>query len=199
MNGASVAGIISRDVWGARPPLGKEAMDNPVAYVVIHHSVSPEVCNTTEQCIAAMQETQNMHQYDNGWDDIGYSFGVGGDGNAYEGRGWSSVGAHAPGYNTISIGICVIGNWMEELPSQTQLQKVHELIDYGVRIAMIAPDYKLIGHRQAKDTLCPGDKLFEEITTWDHFTSMPSNSHHRTNHHHYIYHLTIIIFAIFSI
>lgn len=193
MNDARVAGIISRDDWSARPPIAKEAMANPVQYVVIHHSEYPEACNTTEQCIAAMQEMQNMHQYDNGWNDIGYSFGVGGDGNAYEGRGWSSVGAHAPGYNTISIGICIIGSWMEKLPSQIQLQKVHDLIDYGVRIAMISPDYKLIGHRQAKNTSCPGDKLFEEIITWDHFTSMPNNSNHRTNYHHYICHLTIII------
>lgn len=40
----------------------------------------------------------------NGWDDIGYSFIVGEDGNVYEGRGWRRVGAHAPNYNSNSIG-----------------------------------------------------------------------------------------------
>lgn len=147
-------------------------MSNPVPYVVIHHSAFPEACNVTADCIAAMQQMQDMHQYTNNWADIGYNFAVGGDGNAYEGRGWSKVGAHAPGYNTISIGICVIGNWMEALPPLNQLQKVQDLIDYGVRVGMIAADYKLIGHRQAKETLCPGDKLFEEITSWSHFDNI---------------------------
>lgn len=39
------------------------------------------------------------------------SFAVGSDGAAYEGRGWKTLGAHALHFNTVSIGICVIGNW----------------------------------------------------------------------------------------
>ena len=119
-----------------------------------------------------MQTMQDMHQIDNGWADIGYSFAVGGDGNAYEGRGWSAEGAHAPGYNSRSIGICVIGNWMEAVPSEKQLQTVHELIEYGVELGMISGSYGLIGHREATETLCPGDLLFEEITTWPHFVQV---------------------------
>lgn len=42
------------------------------------------------------------------------SFGIGGDGNIYEGRGFNVVGAHAPNYNNKSIGICLIGNWESE-------------------------------------------------------------------------------------
>ena len=33
----------------------------------------------------------------NGWFDIGYNFIVGEDGNVYEGRGWTKIGAHSPG------------------------------------------------------------------------------------------------------
>jgi N-acetylmuramoyl-L-alanine amidase len=39
-----------------------------------------------------------------GWDDIGYNFLVGEDGNIYEGRGWTQTGAHCIGYNSKSIG-----------------------------------------------------------------------------------------------
>ena len=39
-----------------------------------------------------------------GWDDIGYNFLVGEDGNVYEGRGWDTVGAHAAPHNTNSVG-----------------------------------------------------------------------------------------------
>lgn len=42
-----------------------------------------------------------------GWDDIGYSFLVGQDGNVYEGRGWHHVGAHTQGYAGVQQpGVC---------------------------------------------------------------------------------------------
>lgn len=54
---------------------------------------------------------QDMHQLKNGWNDIGYSFAIGGDGRIYHGRGFNVIGAHAPRYNDKSIGICLIGDW----------------------------------------------------------------------------------------
>lgn len=86
-------------------------MVNPVPYVVIHHSAVPAACYTPRDCINAMRSMQVFHQDTHGWLDIGYSFAVGGDLRAYEGRGWSAVGAHAPNYNDKSIGICIIGDW----------------------------------------------------------------------------------------
>lgn len=166
--------IVPRDGWGARSPIAIEPMSNPVPYVIIHHSYSPPACSTTDNCITAMQTMQYMHQIENKWNDIGYHFAVGGDGNAYEGRGWSIVGAHAPKYNNISIGICIIGDWTDELPPQNQLDAVHGLIAKGVDLGMIQDDFKLLGHRQVRETECPGNKLFEEIQTWDHFSLFPT-------------------------
>lgn len=40
-----------------------------------------------------------------------FRFGIGGDGQIYEGRGFDVVGAHAPRFNDKSIGICMIGDW----------------------------------------------------------------------------------------
>ena len=34
-----------------------------------------------------------------GWSDIGYSFLIGDDGNAYEGRGWEWIGSHTCCYD----------------------------------------------------------------------------------------------------
>jgi N-acetylmuramoyl-L-alanine amidase len=50
------------------------------------------------------------------------------------------------------------------------LNALQQLIDCGIELGEISPDYSLIGHRQAKDTDCPGDQLYELITTWDHWT-----------------------------
>ena len=57
----------------------------------------------------------------NNWSDIGYNFLVGEDGNIYEGRGWMKRGAHAPDYNSESIGICVIGDFTSKMTRKIPL------------------------------------------------------------------------------
>lgn len=39
-------------------------------------------------------------------------FQIGGNGSIFEGRGWGIFGTHAPRYNSRSIGICLLGNFM---------------------------------------------------------------------------------------
>jgi hypothetical protein len=161
--------ITSRDAWNALPFTTSELVLNPVLFVVIHHSEVPPACYTKRECTLAMQHIQNMHLEYKGWPDISYNFAVGGDGNVYEGRGWSQVGAYTPGYDKDSIGICLIGNWTEETPPQNQLDAAQELIQYGVDQGMINPDYMVLGHREISEVECPGDGLFAEISTWENF------------------------------
>nr|CAD7256055.1 unnamed protein product [Timema shepardi] len=97
------------------------------------------------------------------------SFAVGGDGHVYEGRGWDIVGAHSPSFNNISIGICLIGDYTSELPSTTMLNLTMELVRCATSRGSVQTDYKLLGHRQVRDTQCPGDVLFEEIKKWEHW------------------------------
>lgn len=103
--------IVSRENWDAKPPKLVERFDGPIPYVIIHHTYIPAACNTSADCITAMQWMQNFHQNDRDWNDIGYSFCVGGDGRIYYGRGFNVIGAHAPRYNDKSVGICLIGDW----------------------------------------------------------------------------------------
>jgi len=56
-----------------------------------------------------------------GWDDIGYSFLIGGDGRVYEGRGWGYQGAHTFGFNSVSFGASFIGNFMQKLPTRAAI------------------------------------------------------------------------------
>lgn len=103
--------FVSRSEWGAKPPKQIQPIGKAVPYVIIHHSESPAACFTSAKCSQAMRSMQRFHQNERGWDDIGYSFAIGGDGKVYEGRGFDRVGAHAPSYNDKSIGIVLIGNW----------------------------------------------------------------------------------------
>ncbi|XP_068157890.1 peptidoglycan-recognition protein LB isoform X7 [Drosophila tropicalis] len=169
-DGGSGSRLYSRQDWGARLAKQVEHFPGPAPYVIIHHSYIPAACFTTADCMKSMRSMQDFHQLERGWNDIGYSFGIGGDGMIYTGRGFNTIGAHAPKYNDKSVGIVLIGDWRTELPPQNMLQAAKDLIAFGVAKGYIDPAYKLLGHRQVRDTECPGGRLFEEISSWPHFT-----------------------------
>ncbi|XP_076284783.1 peptidoglycan recognition protein S2 [Lasioglossum baleicum] len=164
--------IITRSQWGARAPKGtiKNLRVDPPPYVVIHHSAT-DSCTTQAICQAKLRSFQNYHMDVKGWLDIGYQFVVGGDGNVYEGRGWGKHGAHSQLYNSKSIGICLIGNFVDHEPHAAAINATMKLIEYGVSIGKIKEDYTLLGHRQTASTTCPGDKLYELIQTWPHWSA----------------------------
>lgn len=184
--------IVDRSEWGARDAKLVETFSGPIPFVIIHHSYIPSACYSEVACELAMRKMQDMHQLKNGWNDIGYSFAVGGDGRIYRGRGYNVIGAHAPKYNDKSVGICLIGDWTSTLffifqkwtisklcffstatlPPKQMLTTVKSLIQYSLENGYLAKNYKLLGHRQVRDTECPGQSLFEEISTWDHFTTL---------------------------
>ena len=65
-------------------------MSTPVSRVFIHHGAgSLPPCTNQEACSSIWKGYQNYHMDSNGWDDIGYNWGVGEDGRVYEGRGWN--------------------------------------------------------------------------------------------------------------
>ena len=86
-------------------------LPSEVPYAIIHHGGTRSYCTNQNSCAAIVRAYQNHHMDTNGWDDIGFNFVVGEDGNVYEGRGWGAVGEHAVPYNSQSIGICIIGDF----------------------------------------------------------------------------------------
>uniref|UniRef100_UPI0035900BFA peptidoglycan-recognition protein SC2-like n=1 Tax=Myxine glutinosa TaxID=7769 RepID=UPI0035900BFA len=156
---------ILREDWGGEYPARRAPMTTPVQYFVIHHTATGR-CFNRRACSKIVRTIQNYHMKHRGWSDIGYNFLVGEDGNVYEGRGWRTVGAHAPGYNSKSIGLSFIGNFSSKKPNQKALTAAKELIRYAINHNKLKMNYKLIGHRQTKMTDCPGTALYKEISTW---------------------------------
>lgn len=42
----------------------------------------------------------------------------------------------------------------------------------GINLGMIVPDYTMYGHKQVRNTECPGNRLYEEISKWPHFSDI---------------------------
>ncbi|KAK3590386.1 hypothetical protein CHS0354_028495 [Potamilus streckersoni] len=104
------------------------------------------------------------------WSDIGYSFLIGEDGNVYEGRGWDAIGAHTLNYNSVGLGFCMIGNFMDHVPNDAALAAVKQMIACGVSNHKISSSYILHGHRDVGQTDCPGNKLYDLIQSWPHYS-----------------------------
>jgi N-acetylmuramoyl-L-alanine amidase len=148
-------------------------MTHPVPYVIISHTATDH-CDNFEDCAAVTRAVQSFHMGPRKWWDVGYNFMVGGDGRAYEGRGWDGVGAHARSYNNISIGLSFIGTFSDVEPPPRQVKAALRLIEEGVRLGKVAKNYSLIGHRQVSPTESPGEKLYQLLKTWPHWTELES-------------------------
>ncbi|XP_055389955.1 peptidoglycan-recognition protein LE-like [Condylostylus longicornis] len=165
--------IVPRRLWLAQKPMNPyEYIDGPVPYVVISHTAT-ESPTTQPENVLVIRYIQVFHVEGQKWDDIGYNFLVGGDGQVYEGRGFGVVGAHAQGYNRMSVGISFVGCFMKELPTENSLNTCKLLIQSGVEQGYIAEDYKLVGHCQCSPTESPGRMLYEELKTWPNFCNIP--------------------------
>ncbi|VEN36681.1 unnamed protein product [Callosobruchus maculatus] len=166
--------IISRKEWGAVPPKSVKPLEqNPPLYIVVHHSASP-ICTSEDACKRSIRGVQRYHMENRGWEDIGYNFMIGGDGNIYEGRGWGVHGAHDPRHNANSLGVCLFGNFEETEPLDVQLEALKKFISCAASTNKVKVDYRLIGHKQSKPTLCPGKNLFKIIKTYPHFYDGPN-------------------------
>lgn len=106
-----------------------------------------------------------------GFADIAYNFLIGEDGMVYNGRGWDTEGAHTKGYNKDSVGIAFIGTFNDFVPVNKSLNVYNLLINDGIRLGKIRKDYKLYGCRQLNGSQSPGDKFYDLIKTWDHWSS----------------------------
>ncbi|NXN94843.1 PGRP2 amidase, partial [Rhinopomastus cyanomelas] len=164
--------IVPRCMWGAAPYRGTPALLSlPLGSVFVHHSLVPgRPCRSFAACARDMRRMQRFHQRTRRWDDLGYSFVVGSDGYLYEGRGWHWVGAHTKGYNTRGYGLAFVGNFTATKPDPDTLRLLRDhFLPCAIAASYLHPNYTLWGHRQLGATQCPGDALFQEISSWRGF------------------------------
>jgi N-acetyl-anhydromuramyl-L-alanine amidase AmpD len=93
-----------------------------------------------------------------GFNDVGYHYVITRTGEVQKGRDEEVVGAHAKGYNTNSVGICLVGGLNEKgTPDANftfaQYRALKYLIsDLQMRYGM---DLEIKGHREVANKACP--------------------------------------------
>jgi hypothetical protein len=106
---------------------------------ILHHSDKSE---------CTIEDVHEWH-LNKDWAGCGYHYFVRKNGNVYAGRPVNAVGAHCPGYNSRSIGICAEGDYTSEKMPSPQKQAIINLIKMlGLK--------KIYGHGDVYATTCPG-------------------------------------------
>jgi len=120
--------------------------------IVIHHTGSPDMDASAEQ----------IHGWhlNNGWSGIGYHYVIRKDGAIERGRPEWSIGSHAYGENSHTIGIHLSGNFEQAYPTEDQLDRCGALIaDICDRYGIPIDRNHVVGHGELMSTDCPGTNL----------------------------------------
>jgi hypothetical protein len=156
--------------WGARPNrrvVHVEAQ-RPVR-ILVHHTATPNVDDLSREAADRLARgIQDFHMDGRGWLDSGQHFTISRGGFVLEGRHRSLEalrsgrlqveGAHCTGQNLVSIGIENEGTYSAAEPTGPLWERLRELCAHACAQYGIAPT-EIVGHRDFKDTLCPGDVL----------------------------------------
>ena len=125
--------------------------------IVIHH------IGNTDRDVSA-EEVHQWHK-NNGWAGIGYHFVIRKDGTIERGRPMDMLGAHCYQHNWHTIGVNIVGEFMEHQPTQAQMDSAATLLAALCRYYGINPSRQTIrGHREYNSTDCPGDNLYYKLT-----------------------------------
>jgi len=128
-------------------------------FIVLHHTLTP-------RDFTSFEAVNNYHK--NKWDlksslgfYIGYHYFIDGQGKIWQGRADWEEGAHCKerGRNRDSIGVCLAGNFDQEMPSAQQLTALKKILKQ-LMVRHGLPEARLKFHRDyAPHKSCPGKSI----------------------------------------
>lgn len=195
---AGTPDIVSRSEWLADESLKRTSGSckrdfSPLQQLFVHHTAGS---NYDSDPAATMRAIYAYHVKSRGYCDIAYNFVIGWDGRIYEGRwarsygpwevpssentsGEAVVAAHTLNFNTGSVGIALMGNFVDVSPPTAMKDALVGLLAWEVDRHDLDPVAKhryinpndgtrkwlpvIAGHRDAGQTECPGGKLYKRL------------------------------------
>jgi hypothetical protein len=167
------------------PPPDYDRVFNQVHNLIIHHSATS---NALTDYTSLVRSIYTYHTGVNGWSDIGYNYLIAPDGTIFAGRDPGNdmethqvLGAHFCASNTGTMGICLLGTFMDVAPTAEMTASLIQLISWKTALDSIPPlsyyphplDPELptiAGHRDGCSTLCPGDMVYGYLQSYRNLT-----------------------------
>ena len=187
--------VTTRAEWGANASYMSWDPDYESAgHVVVHHTAGTNNYSAG-QSASIVRGIYYYHAVTLDWGDIGYNFLIDKYGTVFEGRSGSvaapagemSVGAHARGVNTGTMGLSMMGDYSSVSPSEAQLSSVGRMAGWFLKRAGITDANgraglhvwtteryqagstismpRILGHRDVGYTTCPGDVGYSKLGT----------------------------------
>jgi len=166
--------IIGCDDWDARSPRDPIKVHNRrPAKILVHHTASANVKDYSRaQAEKLARNIQKDHLDRQRWADSGQHFTISRGGYVLEGRHRSLEmlrggrrmveGAHCTGQNIIAVGIENEGTYSTTGPTTQQWNRLRLMCAYVCKQYKVRPT-EIYGHRDFKDTACPGDMLYSML------------------------------------
>ena len=135
----------------------------PRTHIMIHHSL------TRDGQTVSWGAIRRYHVEHNGWDAIGYHYGVELVGDHYEvllGRSELDPAAACPQaqMNTRALHVCCVGNFDQAPPPAPMLETLVRLVILPAMAEYGIPSERIIGHRDIKSSkTCPGTEFNLEV------------------------------------
>ncbi len=176
--GCSEPGMIDQSFWRAGLPEPEYTrINHQVYHLIIHHTAGS---NKDTNYVQVIRNIYVYHTQINGWSDIGYNYLIAQDGTLYKGRDPGAFeqdnvkGAHFCGANTGTMGISILGTYIDVAPDKEALESLVSLVTWklgkesfdpmGTFPHVLDPDLPVIsGHRDGCATICPGDSLYSRL------------------------------------
>jgi hypothetical protein len=171
--------MVLQEVWRAELPAPDyDRISNKVKNIIIHHSATS---NSITDYTGLVRSIYTTHTQVNGYSDIGYNYLIAPDGTIFAGRDPGQdieqdavLGAHFCASNTGTLGICILGNFMNVPATEQAKASLNHLLawktakdslsPFGANFHPLNADLGIIaGHRDGCATLCPGDALFNQL------------------------------------
>ena len=187
--------VTTRAEWGANASYMSWDPDYASAgHVVVHHTAGTNNYSAG-QSASIVRGIYYYHAVTLDWGDIGYNFLIDKYGTVFEGRSGSvaapagemSVGAHARGVNTGTMGLSMMGDYSSVSPSEAQLHSVGRMAGWFLKRAGITDANgraglhvwtteryqagstismpRILGHRDVGYTTCPGNVGYSKLGT----------------------------------
>lgn len=164
--------LVSREAWGARPPVLPMRAHEPVRLTIHHTATTQDLGRDVGAKLRGLQafsqrdDSLSSGQKKPAWPDVPYHYYVAVDGSVGEGRDWHYAGDSNTPYDPSGHLLVVVeGNFQKDSLTSAQRHALDVLVP-ALAARFGIPADRLASHRDYARTDCPGERLYAELPRW---------------------------------